>query len=177
MNRLGAESIIKILNVRGFPPRRRFGEGEKNSYNLVRTLNQRFLFDKLIRMKETCLKSFLLIEEYMEFLRKFRRITPKSLNSALFALVQGNISFIQTLNYNDTYIVLVTAAKQLLKNSQENVEIRHRPKTNKIKNDQLYAVTDFPCVYQVFTENMLKKLGPVRRCSTLLKKNPWKLME
>lgn len=91
----------------------------------------------------------------MEFLRKFRRITPESLNSALLALVQGNISFVQTLDYNDTYIVLVTAAKQLLKNSQENVEIRHRPK---IKNDRLYAVTGLPCVDQIFTENMLKKL-------------------
>lgn len=158
MNRLGAESIIKILNVIGFPPRRRCGDGEKNSYNLVRTLNQRFLFDKLIRMKWACLKSFLLIKEYMEFLRKFRRITPESLNSALLALVQGNISFVQTLDYNDTYIVLVTAAKQLLKNSQENVEIRHRPKMNKIKNDRLYAVTGLPCVDQIFTENMLKKL-------------------
>ena len=94
----------------------------------------------------------------MEFLRKFRRITPESLNRALLALVQGNISFVQTLDYNDTYIVLVTAAKQLLKNSQENVEIRHRPKMNKIKNDRLYAVTGLPCVDQIFTENMLKKL-------------------
>jgi ERCC4-type nuclease len=146
-------------------------------YNLVGTLNQRFLFDKLIRMKWTCLKSLLLIEEYMEFLRKFRRITPESLNGALFAIVQGNISVVQTRDYNDTYIVLVTAAKQLLNNSQENVESRHRPKTNKIKNDQLYDVTGLPCVDQIFTENMLKKLGPVRRCSALPKKSPWNLME
>jgi len=163
MNQLGAEVIVRKLDFGDFL----VGEGvaveRKTIHDLVGTLTQRFLFDQIFRMKEAYPKSILLIEGYMGILRKFRRITPESLNGALFALAQGNIFIIPTIDYKDTAIFLVTASKQLLKEGKETAVIRHRPKAKTVKEKQLYAVTGLPHVGPVLAENVLKKFGSVRK--------------
>lgn len=168
MNRLGAEIIVKKLDFGDFLVGEDVAVERKTIHYLVGTLTQRFLFDQLFRMKEAYPQSFLLIEGYMGVLRKFRRITPESLNGALFALVQGNIPVVPTIDYKDTAIFLVTAAKQLLKEGRETAVIRHRPKAKNIKDKQLYAVTGLPLVGPVLAEKMLKKFGSVRKvfCSS-----------
>ena len=163
MNRLGVDVVLGKLDFGDFL----IGEGvaveRKTIHDLVGTLTQRFLFDQVFRMKEAYPKSILLIEGYMGVLRKFRRITPESLNGALFALVQDNIPIIPTIDYKDTATFLVTAAKQLLKEGKETVVIRHRPKAKSVKDKQLYAVTGLPHVGPVLAENILKRFGSVRR--------------
>lgn len=168
MNRLGAEIVVRKLDFGDFLVGEDVAVERKTIHDLVGTLTQRFLFDQLFKMKKAYPQSILLIEGYMGVLRKFRRITPESLNGALFTLIQGNIPIVPTIDYKDTAIFLITAAKQLLKEGRETTVIRHRPKAKKLKDKQLYAVTGLPHVGPVLAEKMLKKRGSVRRvfCSS-----------
>jgi DNA excision repair protein ERCC-4 len=119
-------------------------------------------------MKEAYPQSILLIEGYMGVLRKFRRITPESLNGALFALIQSNIPIVPTIDHKNTATFLVTAAKQLKKEGRETTVIRRRSKVKTLKDKQLYVVTGFPHVGPVLADKMLKKRGSVRKvfCSS-----------
>jgi Fanconi anemia group M protein len=168
MNRLGAEIIVRKLDFGDFLVGEDVAVERKTIHDLVGTLTQRFLFDQLFKMKEAYPQSILLIEGYMGVLRKFRRITPEALNGALFALIQCDIPIVPTIDFKDTAIFLVTAAKQLLKEGRENAVIRHRPKANNMKDKQLYVVTGLPRVGPVLAEKMLKKRGSVRKvfCSS-----------
>jgi ERCC4-type nuclease len=85
-------------------------------------------------MKEAYPRSILVVEGYMGILRKFRRITPESLNGALFAISQGNIPIVPTIDYRDTATFLFVAAKQLLKEGGGKPVIRHRTKAKEIRD-------------------------------------------
>jgi ERCC4-type nuclease len=163
LSRRGSEVIIRKLNVGDFLLGNDVAVERKTIHDLAGTLTQRFLFDQLFRMKEAYPRSILLLEGHMGVLRKFRKITPEALHGALFALVQGNVPVVPTIDYKDTAIFLVTAAKQLLKEGQDNAVIRHRLKTKNLRARQLYAVTGLPHVGPALAERMLRKHGTVRK--------------
>lgn len=168
LNRLGAEFIIKNLNVGEFLVGEDVAVLRKTIHNLVGTLTKRFFFDKLFKTKENVFLSLVLIERCMEFIRKFLRISLESLNDALFAFIQSNIPVVPTIDYKDTTIFLVTTAKQLLKEGREIAVIRHRFRSKNIKNKRFYAVTKLPCVDSELADNIIKKRVHVRTvfCST-----------
>ena len=163
VNELGAEVVIRKLDFGDFLVGEDVAVERKTIHDLVSTLTQRFLFDQIFKMKNAYPKAILLIEGYMGVLRKFRRITPESLNGTLFAIVQANIPIVPTIDYKDTATFLVTAAKQLLKEGKEKAIIRHRPKAKTLKEKQLYAVTGLPNVGPTLAANMLKQLGSVQK--------------
>lgn len=163
INELDAKVIIRKLDFGDFLVGEDVAVERKTIHDLASTLTQRFLFDQIFKMKDAYPKSILLIEGYMGVLRKFRRITPESLNGALFAIVQANIPIVPTIDYQDTATFLVTAAKQLLKEGKEKPVIRHRPKAKNLKEKQVYAVTGLPHVGPILAVNMLKQLGSVRK--------------
>lgn len=134
----------------------------KTVFDLVNTLTQRFLFDQIFRMKEAYPRSIVLIEGYMGLLRKFSRITPESLSGALFAIAQASIPVIPTIDCQDTATFLATSAKQMFKNEEIPPTIRHRPKTEDIKEQQLFMITGLPHIGSVLGEKLLDHFGTAR---------------
>jgi len=162
LNELGAEVVTRKLDFGDYLIGEKVAVERKTVFDLAGTLTQRFLFDQIFKMKEAYPESIVLVEGYMGVLRKFRRISPESLNGALFTLAQGNIPIVPTIDYKDTATFLAVAAKQLLKEERGRLVIRHRIKVKKISDLQLYAVAGLPHVGPVLAENLLRRFGTVR---------------
>jgi len=163
LNELRAKLVIRKLDFGDFLIGEDVAIERKTIHDLVSTLTQRFLFDQIFNMKAAYPKSILLIEGYMGIIRKFRRITPEALNGALFAITQANISIVPTIDYRDTAIFLVTAAKQLRKKGKVKAVIRHRHKAKNMQQKQVYAVTGLPHVGPTLAVNLLKQFGSVHQ--------------
>lgn len=163
MCELGANVVSRRLDFGDYLIGEKVAVERKTVFDLAGTLTQRFLFDQIFKMREAYPESVLIVEGYMGVLRKFRRITPESLNGALFAISQGNIPIIPTIDHKDTATFLVVAAKQLLKDEGGHLVIRHRIKVKTISDLQLYAVTGLPHVGPVLAEKILEHFGSVRR--------------
>jgi len=163
LSELGAEVVTRKLDYGDYLIGREVAVERKTVFDLVGTLTQRFLFDQIFKMREAYPESILIVEGYMGVLRKFRRITPESLNGALFAITQGNIPIVPTIDHKDTATFLFVAARQLLKDKGGNLVIRHRIKVKKISDLQLYAVAGLPHVGPVLAEKLLNHFGTVRR--------------
>ena len=98
MNELGADVITRKLDFGDYLIGEKVAVERKTVFDLAGTLTQRFLFDQIYKMKEAYPASVLLIEGYMGVLRRFRRISPESLNGALFALAQSSIPIVPTID-------------------------------------------------------------------------------
>jgi len=162
LNELGAETVVKKLDFGDYLIGEDVTIERKTVFDLANTLTQRFLFDQIFKMREAYPRSLVLIEGYMGLLRKFRRISPESLNGALFALAQANIPIVPTIDYKDTAIFLATSAKQLLKAEKIPPTIRHRLKTESVKEQQLFVVAGLPHIGPVLGENLLSHFKTVR---------------
>lgn len=163
LNELGAEITISKLDFGDYLIGEEVTIERKTVFDLANTLTQRFLFDQIFKMREAYPHSLLLIEGYMGLLRKFRRISPESLNGALFALAQANIPIIPTIDYKDTAVFIITSAKQLLKTEKAALMIRHRLKTENIREQQLFVVAGLPNVGPIVGENLLNHFNTVRK--------------
>lgn len=163
LNELGANVVTRKLDFGDYLIGEKVAVERKTVFDLAGTLTQRFLFDQIFKMKEAYPESIVILEGYMGVLRKFRRITPESLNGALFAIAKGNIPIIPTIDHKDTATFLVVAAKQLLKDEGGHLVIRHRIKVNKMSDLQLYVVVGLPHVGPVLAEKILKHFGTVRK--------------
>lgn len=168
LDELGAETTVTKLDFGDYLIGEDVAVERKTIFDLANTLTQRFLFDQIFKMKEAYPRSIVLIEGYMGLLRKFRRISPESLSGALFALAQANIPLIPTIDYKDTATFLVTSAKQLSKNEKTLPTIRHRVKTESLREQQLFVVAGLPNVGPVLGENLLSHFKTVRAvfCAT-----------
>jgi ERCC4-type nuclease len=103
------------------------------------------------------------IEGYMGILRKFRRISPESLNGALFALAQSGVPIVPTIDYKDTALFLVVASKQLAKGTRVAPLIRHRVKTETIAERQLFLIAGLPPVGPVLADGLLRFFSTPKR--------------
>ncbi|MDQ1278901.1 MAG: excision repair protein [Thermoproteota archaeon] len=166
LNELGADVITRKLDFGDYLIGENVAVERKTVFDLVGTLTQRFLFDQIYKMKEAYPASIVLLEGYMGVLRRFRRISPESLNGALFAIAQSSIPIVPTIDYKDTATFLVVAAKQLLKNEKGRMVIRHRVKAKKLGDLQLFAVAGLPHVGPALAENLLKHFKTPRRVFT-----------
>jgi ERCC4-type nuclease len=153
---LGAEVSIMKLDFGDYIVGEDITIERKTVFDLAGTLTQRFLFDQIFKMRENYPRSLVIIEGYMGVLRKFRRISAESINGALFALAQNGIPLVPTIDYKDTAVFLVTASKQLLKNSKVPPIIRHRLKVETIAEKQLFLVTGLPHVGPVLADSLLR---------------------
>lgn len=159
---LGAETVVRKLDFGDYLISEDIAIERKTVLDLANTLTQRFLFDQIFEMKEAYPKSIVLIEGYMGLLRRFRRISPESLSGALFALTQASIPLVPTIDYKDTATFLVASAKQLLKKGNVQCIIRHKVKTENIKEQQLFVVAGLPHIGPVLGESLLRQFKTVR---------------
>lgn len=162
LDELGAETIVTKLDFGDYLLGEDIAIERKTVFDLANTLTQRFLFDQIFKMKEAYPKSIVLIEGYMGLLRKFRRISPESLSGALFTLTQANIPLVPTIDCRDTATFLVTSAKQLFKDGDVPPVIRHKIKTDALREQQLFIVAGLPHIGPVLGENMLRHFKTVR---------------
>lgn len=162
IDELGAETVVTKLDFGDYLLGENIAIERKTVSDLANTLTQRFLFDQIFKMKKAYPRSIVLIEGYMGLLRKFRRISPESLSGALFTLTQANIPLVPTIDYRDTATFLVTSAKQLLKNGSAPPVIRHKIKTENIKEQQLFVVAGLPHIGPILGENLLRYFKTVR---------------
>lgn len=162
LDELGAETIVTKLDFGDYLLGEDIAVERKTVFDLANTLTQRFLFDQIFKMKNAYPKSIVLIEGYMGLLRKFRRISPESLSGALFTLTQASIPLVPTIDYRDTATFLVTSAKQLLKDGSALPVIRHKLKTEKIREQQLFIVAGLPHIGPILGENLLRHFKTVR---------------
>lgn len=162
LNKLGAEITVTKLDFGDYLIGEDVAIERKTVFDFANTLTQRFLFDQIFKMREAYPNSLLLIEGYMGLLRKFRRITPESLNGALFTLAHSNIPIVPTIDYKDTAVFIITSARQLLKTEKTSLIIRHRLKTDNIHEQQLFVVAGLPNVGPVLGENLLNHFKTVR---------------
>ena len=160
---LGVEVVTQKLDFGDYLIGENVAVERKTVFDFAGTLTQRFLFDQIFTMKNAYPESIVIVEGYMGVLRKFRRITPESLNGALFALTKEKIPLVPTIDYKDTATFLVVAAKQLLKEKGGRLVIRHRIKVKKLSDLQIYAVIGLPHVGPVLAEKLLKHFQTVRR--------------
>ncbi|MFH0749140.1 MAG: ERCC4 domain-containing protein [Candidatus Bathyarchaeota archaeon] len=162
LNDLNIEAVVVKLDFGDYLLGENIAIERKTVFDLANTLTQRFLFEQIFKMKEAYPKSMVLIEGYMGLLRKFSRISPESMSGALFALTQVNIPLVPTIDYKDTAIFLATSAKQLLKKGSAVTIIRHKKKTENLKEQQLFAVTGLPHIGPTLGENLLRQFKTVR---------------
>ncbi len=162
LNALGAEVSIMKLDFGDYMVGEDIAIERKTVFDLVGTLTQRFLFDQIFKMRENYPRSLVIIEGYMGVLRKFRRISAESLNGALFALAQNGIPLVPTIDYKDTAVFLVTASKQLSKDSKVPPIIRHRSKVETVAEKQLFLVTGLPRVGPVLADSFLRYFNTPR---------------
>lgn len=155
LDALGAEVSIMKLDFGDYMVGEDIAIERKTVFDLVSTLTQRFLFDQIFKMRENYPRSLVIIEGYMGILRKFRRISAESLNGALFALAQNGIPLVPTIDYKDTAVFLVTASKQLSKDSKSPPIIRHRSKVETVAKKQLFLITGLPHVGPVLADSLL----------------------
>jgi len=163
LNRLGAEVSVLKLDFGDYMVGEDVAIERKTVFDLASTLTQRFLFDQIFKMRENYPRSLVIIEGYMGVLRKFRRISPESLNGALFALAQNGVPLVPTIDYKDTAIFLAVASKQLAKGTKTAPLIRHRTKTETIAERQLFLVTGLPHVGPVLADGLLRYFRTPRR--------------
>ena len=163
MEQLGAEVKIMKLDFGDYMVGEDVAIERKTVFDLASTLTQRFLFDQIFKMREAYPKAFVIVEGYMGILRRFRRITPESMNGALFALAQNGIPLVPTIDYKDTALFLVVGAKQLANEAKIPAIIRHRTKTESTSEQQLYLVAGLPHVGPVLSNNLLRYFGTPRR--------------
>jgi len=161
LDELGAETIVEKLDFGDYLVGEDIAIERKTVFDLANTLTQRFLFDQIFKMKETYPRSIVIIEGYMGLLRKFRRISPESLSGTLFALAQANIPLVPTIDYKDTATFLITSAKRL-KTEKTPPTIRHRIKTESIKEQQLFVVAGLPHIGPVLGEKLLRQFKTLR---------------
>ncbi len=162
LEELGAQTTVTKLDFGDYLIGEDVAVERKTVFDLVNTLTQRFLFDQIFKMREAYPRSLLLIEGYMGLLRKFRHISPESLSGALFALAQAGVPVVPTIDPRDTATFLITSAKQLNKDKVLQPNIRHRVKTEKLKDRQLYVVAGLPNIGPVLGENVLSHFKTVR---------------
>lgn len=162
LDELGAETIICKLDFGDYLLGEDIVIERKTVFDLAGTLTQRFLFDQIFKMKEAYPRSMILIEGYMGLLRKFSRMSPESICGALFALTQANVPIIPTIDYKDTATFLVTSAKQLQKDGEFQAVIRHKIKSESIKDQQLFTVAGLPHIGPVLGESLLNHFKTVR---------------
>jgi len=174
MEQLGAEVNVTKLDFGDYMVGEDVTIERKTIFDLASTLTQRFLFDQIFKMREAYPKAFVIVEGYMGILRRFRRITPESINGALFALAQNGVPMVPTIDYKDTALFLVVGAKQLAKEDRIPAIIRHRTKTESISEQQLYLVAGLPHVGPVLSNNLLRYFGMPRR---VLRATQQELME
>ncbi len=163
MKQLGAEVQVMKLDFGDYVVGEDVAIERKTIFDLAGTLTQRFLFDQIFKMREVYPKSFVIVEGYMGILRRFRRITPESMNGALFALAQNGVPLIPTIDYKDTALLLVIGAKQLTKEARIPAVIRHRMKTESTSEQQLFLIAGLPHVGPVLSNNLLRYFGTPRR--------------
>lgn len=163
MGRLGAEVSVLKLDFGDYMVGEDVAIERKTVFDLASTLTQRFLFDQIFKMRESYPRSLVVIEGYMGVLRKFRRISPESLNGALFALAQNGVPIVPTIDYKDTAIFLVVASKQLAKGAKVPPVIRHRVKAETIAERQLFLVTGLPHIGPVLADSLLRYFGTPRK--------------
>lgn len=168
LDELGAETFVTKLDFGDYLIGEDVAVERKTIFDLASTLTQRFLFDQIFRMKDAYPHSIVLIEGYMGLLRRFRRITPESLSGALFTLAQAGIPLIPTIDYKDTATFLSTSAKQLNKDRKLQPTIRHRTKTESLRERQLFVVAGLPNIGPLLGENLLSNFKTVRAvfCAT-----------
>jgi len=163
LTKLGAEVLVRKLDFGDYMVGEDVAIERKTVFDLASTLTQRFLFDQLFKMRESYPRSLVVIEGYMGILRKFRRISPESLNGALFALAQNGVPLVPTIDYKDTAVFLVIASKQLAKATKAPPLIRHRAKTETIAERQLFLVAGLPHVGPVLAGSLLQFFRTPRR--------------
>lgn len=156
LEKLGAEVSILKLDFGDYMIGEDIAIERKTVFDLAGTLTQRFLFDQIFKMRENYPRSLVIIEGYMGVLRKFRRISPESLNGALFALAQNGVPLVPTIDYKDTAVFLVVASKQLAKGAKVRPIIRRRVKTETMAEKQLFLVTGLPNVGPVLADGLLR---------------------
>jgi Fanconi anemia group M protein len=160
---LGAEVSVVKLDFGDYMVGEDVAIERKTVFDLAGTLTQRFLFDQIFSMREAYPRSMMIIEGYMGVLRKFRRITPESLNGALFALAQNGVPLVPTIDHKDTALFLVVASKQLAKASKTSPIIRHRNKAESTCDKQRFLIAGLPHVGPVLAEGLLRFFGTPRR--------------
>ena len=163
LDKLGAEVSVVKLDFGDYMVGEDVAIERKTVFDLASTLTQRFLFDQIFKMRETYPRSLVVIEGYMGILRKFRRISPESLNGALFALAQNGVPIVPTIDYKDTAVFLVVASKQLAKGAKTTPLIRHRVKTETIAERQLFLVAGLPHVGPVLADGLLRFFSTPKR--------------
>lgn len=162
LNELGSDVRIKALDYGDYLIGENVAVERKAIPDFATTLTKRFLFDQILEMKKAYPESLLLLEGYMGVLRKFSRISPESLNGALFALAKSGIPIIPTIDYKDTALFLFIAAKQLQKEEKAPV-IRRGAKGKSLRDQQLYAVAGLPHLGPILAERLLKHFKTVKR--------------
>jgi Fanconi anemia group M protein len=163
LNELGVEVSVLKLDFGDYLICEDVAVERKTVFDLVGTLTHRFLFDQIFKMRECYPKSFVIIEGYMGILRKFSRITPESLNGALFSLAQNGIPLVPTIDQKDTAVFLAVACKQLAKGSKVSQVIRHRARAETTSEKQLFLVAGLPHVGSVMADNLLRYFGTPRQ--------------
>lgn len=174
LTELGAEAYVTKLDFGDYLIGEDVAVERKTVFDLANTLTQRFLFDQVFKMREAYPHSIVLIEGYMGLLRKFRRITPESLSGALFTLAQAGVPLIPTIDYRDTATFLATSAKQLNRDRKLQPTIRHRAKTESLRERQLFVVAGLPSIGPMLGENLLSRFRTVR---AVFHAEPGELME
>jgi Fanconi anemia group M protein len=163
LGKLGAEVSVLKLDFGDYMVGEDVAIERKTVFDLAGTLTQRFLFDQIFKMRESYPRSLVIIEGYMGVLRKFRRISPESLNGALFALAQNGVPVVPTIDYKDTAIFLIVASKQLAKGTKQAPLIRHRAKTETTAERQLFLVAGLPHVGPILADGLLRFFSTPRK--------------
>lgn len=162
LEELGAETIVTKLDFGDYLIGGDVAIERKTVFDLANTLTQRFLFDQLFKMKEAYPKSMLLIEGYMGLLRKYSRVSPESLNGALFTLAQNGIPLVPTIDCRDTAIFLLISAKQLLKSEDLPLIIRHKVKNESVSDQALFTVAGLPHIGPTLGKSLFAHFKTVR---------------
>jgi len=131
----------------------------KTIVDFVGTLTRRFLFNQIFEMRRVYPRSLMVLEGYMGVLRKFSRISPESVNGALFALAQNGIPIIPTIDHKDTAILLYTAARQEQILEKRAPVVRPAKKLEKLTEAQLFLMCGIPLIGREKANNILKKYG------------------